>query len=258
MLTPRCTRPWIWALALITLALLVAAGFFLSQPGPSPASSGSDSPTSQPSLSEAASTQAAAQDSEAAADSELEERGEAAAVLASAAPLASDSQEVVRTQQLYQQVQEVYSQLDPLTQLDNPQDEDNELVEEIAPEVTPDENASPKSYVSEQTLKKLETLATGAALDEYISTATEYALGGWKTQGKVEVVGQPRLAEGSYEGKPAQLLEVCLDSSKLTLQDQAGNSYSSDPARSLNIFTLIEVDGSWKIASHDYPNNPDC
>lgn len=258
MLTPRCTRPWTWALALLTLALLVAAGFFLSQPGSSSASSGSGSPTDQPSSSEPTSAQATAQAPEDSASSELQERGEAAAALESASPLAADSQEVVRTQQLYQQVQEVYSQLDPLTQLDNPQEDNTDLEEDLAPEVTPAEDASPKTYLSEQTLKKLEALATGAALDEYISTATEYALGGWQPRGQVQVVGQPRLAESSYEGKPAQVLEVCLDSSGLTLEDQAGNSYSSDPARSLNIFTLIEVDGSWKIASHDYPNNPDC
>ena len=62
------------------------------------------------------------------------------------------------------------------------------------------------------------------------------------------------------DGKPAKLLEVCVDSSNVVVKDGAGNSLTSDAAakRSLNLFTLVNDDGTWKIASRQLPNNPDC
>ena len=61
------------------------------------------------------------------------------------------------------------------------------------------------------------------------------------------------------EGQPAKLLEVCLDSSDVKVVNVAGTQMNpTGKPRSLNIFTLIEDNGAWKIASQDFPNNADC
>jgi len=63
-----------------------------------------------------------------------------------------------------------------------------------------------------------------------------------------------------YKGQPARLLEVCMDSSSVKIYDENNQPVKDDssPKRSLNIYTLVQVNGQWKIATHDFPNNPDC
>ena len=90
--------------------------------------------------------------------------------------------------------------------------------------------------------------------------ASEYALAGWHYEGSSTVVGNPRMAETQYKGQPARMLEVCMDSSSVKIYDENNQPVKDDnsPKRSLNIYTLVQVDGQWKIATHDFPNNPDC
>ena len=64
--------------------------------------------------------------------------------------------------------------------------------------------------------------------------------------------------EGTYQGKRARFVEVCLDSSQVKTKDSSGRELQSGGKRALNIYTLVESDGTWKIAQHDFPNNPDC
>ena len=51
-----------------------------------------------------------------------------------------------------------------------------------------------------------------------------------------------------------------MDSSNVKTVDKDGKELPSDntPKRSLNIYTLVQVDGKWKIAEHDWPNNANC
>ena len=50
------------------------------------------------------------------------------------------------------------------------------------------------------------------------------------------------------------------EDSYVVVTDDSGQPVKDDnsPKRSLNIYTLVQVDGQWKIATHDFPNNPDC
>ena len=103
-------------------------------------------------------------------------------------------------------------------------------------------------------------MSTGAAAGEYTSSAAEHAMTGTHTEGTSTVVGNPRMTETTYKGQPARLLEVCVDSSNVKTVDKDGKGLPSDntPKRSLNIYTLVQVDGKWKIAEHDWPNNANC
>lgn len=177
--------------------------------------------------------------------------------LAEASEAAVDSEEVQTTEQLYTDIQGALGGIEPATGSSDA----NSTGEEISSDtesVQANENAV-ESYVSAETTAQLEAAATGTALDQYLATATEYAQSGWHVEGTSTVVGTPRIADGEYNGQAAKIMEVCLDSSGVKVVDAAGNTVSSNQfPRSLNIFTLVEHNGEWKIASHDFPNNADC
>lgn len=177
--------------------------------------------------------------------------------LAEASEATVDTEEVQTAEQLYSNVQGALAGIEPASTSISQEDTSSDIAGDTE-SVQANENAV-ESYVSAETTSQLEAAATGTALDQYLATATEYALSGWRVEGKSTLVGSPRLAEGSYEGQPAKILEVCLDSSQVKVVDE-NNKPVSEPqfTRSLNIFTLIEDKGAWKIASHDFPNNADC
>ncbi|MDO4898064.1 MAG: hypothetical protein Q3965_02040 [Rothia sp. (in: high G+C Gram-positive bacteria)] len=204
----------------------------------------SASPTASPEHT-ADSTQSADQEA-------LSENFAAADSLATAQEVSLDSPDVQTVQERYGDVQKVLADIEPLATPEAPGDTDSENAEEEQNDETP-------QYVSDESVARLEAVATDSALDQYIATATEYAMNGWRVEGAPAVVGTPKVADGEYKSQQAKILEVCLDSSEVKVLDPKGKQInSSQSTRSLNIFTLIENNGEWKIASQDFPNNADC
>lgn len=117
-----------------------------------------------------------------------------------------------------------------------------------------------RAVLDDETIRSIEAVAVDSAAAEFAVQASEYALAGWRYEGSSTVVGTPRMAETQYKGQPARMLEVCMDSSSVKIYDENNQPVKDDesPKRSLNIYTLVQVDGQWKIATHDFPNNPDC
>ena len=117
-----------------------------------------------------------------------------------------------------------------------------------------------RAVLDDETIRSIEAVAVDSAAAEFAVQASEYALAGWHYEGSSTVVGNPRMAETQYKGQPARMLEVCMDSSSVKIYDENNQPVKDDnsPKRSLNIYTLVQVDGQWKIATHDFPNNPDC
>lgn len=178
--------------------------------------------------------------------------------LADAKEVPLDTAEVQTTEELYTDVQQVLSKIEAVDVVTSDQAPPKNQ-DEGAENTEVDEEIDPYKYVSEATVDELKKTTTGSALDQYVATATEYAMSGWKVEGTSKVVGNPRLTDGEYEGQPAKLLEVCLDSSDVKVLNVAGTQMNpTGQPRSLNIFTLIEDHGAWKIASQDFPNNADC
>ncbi|WP_326503499.1 hypothetical protein [Rothia nasimurium] len=187
----------------------------------------------------------------------LSENHAGAEALAQAGQAAVDTEEVQTAEQLYSDVQKALAGIEMVsnsTGADTSSDEITSDTEDAQPSAD-----AVQEYVSAETTSQLEAAATGTALDQYLATATEYALAGWHVEGTSQVVGTPRIADGDYQGQAAKILEVCLDSSQVKVLDTQGNTMNAPQfTRSLNIFTLVEDKGSWKIASHDFPNEADC
>ncbi len=125
-------------------------------------------------------------------------------------------------------------------------------------DTTSSDSGQPRQLVDEATMNSINKVAVDNAAEEYVASAAEYAQNGWHYEGTSTVVGSPKVAEGTYQGKRARFVEVCLDSSQVKTKDSAGRELQSGGKRALNIYTLVESDGTWKIAQHDFPNNPDC
>ena len=120
------------------------------------------------------------------------------------------------------------------------------------------DSGQPRQFLDEATMDSINKVAVDNAAEEYAASAAEYAQNGWHYEGTSTVVGSPKVAEGTYQGKRARFVEVCLDSSQVKTKDSAGRELQNGGKRALNIYTLVESDGTWKIAQHDFPNNPDC
>jgi len=125
-------------------------------------------------------------------------------------------------------------------------------------DTTSSDSGQPRQLVDEATMNSINKVAVDNAAEEYVASAAEYAQNGWHYEGTSTVVGSPKVAEGTYQGKRARFVEVCLDSSQVKTKDSAGRELQNGGKRALNIYTLVESDGTWKIAQHDFPNNPDC
>lgn len=222
----------------------------------SPAESEPAKASASPTTSASAAPKDSAEESQDA--SSTEENFVGSKELADAQEVPLDAAEVQITEKLYTEVQRVLSSIEAVDVNTSDQASPNTM-DEGAENTDVDEEIDPYKYVSEATVDELKKTTTGSALDQYVATATEYAMSGWRVEGTSQVVGNPRLTDGEYEGHPAKLLEVCLDSSDVKVLNVAGTQMNpTGQPRSLNIFTLIEDHGAWKIASQDFPNNADC
>lgn len=166
----------------------------------------------------------------------------------SASKVALDDPQVTQAQNLVQDVQSALS---------------SAQLESAAPQATEDaagDQASVSPDLSAKTQEDIQKVATGAAADDFMATAFEYSQNGWSVEGEPTFVGEPRVASTTFNGAEAKKVEVCVDSSKVSVKDQAGNSMisSTAPKRSRTIYTLVQSDNTWKIASMDFPDNPDC
>jgi flagellar basal body-associated protein FliL len=112
----------------------------------------------------------------------------------------------------------------------------------------------------EQALEALSPYATGALVEEYRVSAEEFANNGWRQEGTPVVVSSEVVSQDPAANPPTAVLQVCLDSSGVQVYDADGEPQRdlSSPQRSLNIFGLQLSDGSWKLASLTFPDQPDC
>lgn len=242
--------------ALSTLILTGCSGAGQeNSPAESEPAETSTTSSASPTASASASQEGSASEGQ---DTSIEENFAGSGELAAAKEVPLDTAEVQTTEELYTDVQQVLSKIEAVDVVTSDQAPPKNQ-DEGAENTEVDEEIDPYKYVSEATVDELKKTTTGSALDQYVATATEYAMSGWKVEGTSQVVGNPRLTDGEYEGQPAKLLEVCLDSSDVKVLNVAGTQMNpTGQPRSLNIFTLIEDHGAWKIASQDFPNNADC
>lgn len=100
---------------------------------------------------------------------------------------------------------------------------------------------------------------TGAALEDLRNQVIEYEASGWR------VVGEPRVVRHRvvryYEDPEVAVVRACVDNSAVRVVDAQGRtvpgSRSASP-RSLNVFTLVRVDGRWAVGEQRLATRPDC
>ena len=188
----------------------------------------------------------------------LEEIYTGAAEMRNASSVPVDAEEVKKTTELVNSFETILTKVKAAPSA--------EASPERAADPTSDEEAEQqnveraRAVLDDETIRSIEAVAVDSAAAEFAVQASEYALAGWHYEGSSTVVGTPRMTETQYKGQPARMLEVCMDSSSVKIYDENNQPVKDDnsPKRSLNIYTLVQVDGQWKIATHDFPNNPDC
>ena len=188
----------------------------------------------------------------------LEEIYTGAEDMKKASPVPTDNSEVKKTTELVNSYENILSTVKPAPSA--------AASPEATSEPTSDEDSQEqnvekaRAVLDEDTIHAIENISVDSAAAEFAVQASEYAMAGWHYAGSSTVVGTPRMADTQYKGQPARLLEVCMDSSSVKIYDENNQPVKDDssPKRSLNIYTLVQVNGQWKIATHDFPNNPDC
>ena len=188
----------------------------------------------------------------------LEEIYTGAEEMRNASSVPVDAEEVKKTTELVNSFETILTKVKAAPSAEAPP--------ERAADPTSDEEADQqnveqaRAVLDDETIRSIEAVAVDSAAAEFAVQASEYALAGWHYEGSSTVVGTPRMTETQYKGQPARMLEVCMDSSSVKIYDENNQPVKDDnsPKRSLNIYTLVQVDGQWKIATHDFPNNPDC
>ena len=218
---------------------------------PSPTTSASSSQKASPSAN-AASSKASESKKSAPADAPSENYAGAEA-LSSAKSTDLSNEQVTKTQDLYSSYEKVLTAVGTV-EVKSDKDSDS------ASSSKDDNTNTPNLALDDKTVSDIEKVSTGSASDEFSANALEFGTNAWKQEGTSKIVGEPKVADSKFNGAPAKVLEVCIDSSDVKVKDSAGNTLTdpNTPKKSLNIFTLVEDNGSWKIASHDFPNNPDC
>ncbi|MCQ1957257.1 hypothetical protein NNX39_12180 [Arthrobacter sp. zg-Y826] len=105
-------------------------------------------------------------------------------------------------------------------------------------------------------------IADGSALGELTGQFEEFQDNGWIQSGPAEVLSVQAVEDLEAEGGPIRRLSICIDSSAMELKDQDGQVLlgATEPGsrKSLNYYDLQERDGTWKVVSHSFPDDPAC
>ena len=98
-------------------------------------------------------------------------------------------------------------------------------------------------------------------LDEVANEQMELASNGWTKTGSEKVTSVEVLSSDPAGTPPSAVLAVCVDSSEVDILDSSGQPIASGSTaheRSINIYTLHLIDGSWRVAARTFPDNPAC
>jgi hypothetical protein len=112
----------------------------------------------------------------------------------------------------------------------------------------------------EEVLASISDLVTGAMAREVLATAAEFEAMRWTQSGTPEIIDVRVVRAPTPEAPLDAVVEVCLDNSNVQILDESGRNVrpADTPQRSLNIFVLRLVDGSWLVAERTFPADPDC
>lgn len=105
-------------------------------------------------------------------------------------------------------------------------------------------------------------IADGPALGELQGQFDEFQNSGWVQTGAPVIAAVLGYEDLETEQGFLRRLSICVDSSTVELKDQEGLILlaAAEPGsrKSLNYYDLQEQDGTWKVVSHSFPDDPAC
>ncbi len=106
----------------------------------------------------------------------------------------------------------------------------------------------------------LANLAGGGYLAEIDAQYQELAANGWTMRGNPTIESTAVVSMDAAANPVTAVVSACIDSSDVTMLDLAGVPVGGQSTpRSTHLFGLVqEADGTWKITSHWFPNDPAC
>lgn len=108
----------------------------------------------------------------------------------------------------------------------------------------------------------IEDIAAGFVKGEIEALAAERAQLGFVQVGEIQIVSVEETDVDLGADPPSTQLRVCIDASGLDILDAAGNSQKAlmynPEGPVLHIYGAQYLDGRWKIATHEIPENSEC
>ena len=107
---------------------------------------------------------------------------------------------------------------------------------------------------------QLSTVARGAILAELENLDEERQSNGWTLRGQ-PVVKSVAIISSDLTATPATALaQACIDSSKVVTLDAGGKPVggTTDSPPALNLYTLQQDAGIWRVVARTFPNDPTC
>lgn len=96
---------------------------------------------------------------------------------------------------------------------------------------------------------------TGALREETLNRAQEMTAEGWHVEGVPSVQDAKIVQESADQVR----LQACVDSSAVTVLDDAGNEVgATSPSRTLTLFTLVRSHGEWFVSEQAFAEDPHC
>jgi hypothetical protein len=137
---------------------------------------------------------------------------------------------------------------------------DGPRTDDPAPITEADATTAVSTYLSTTSTAEetdLADVAAGAMLDELAAEREELETNGWTISGRAKVDSVEVVKASDKHGTATVL--ACIDSSAVTILDADGAPLgASQTPRALNLFTLIDDGGTWKIQSRTFPEDPAC
>ncbi|MDI6944994.1 MULTISPECIES: hypothetical protein [Microbacterium] len=131
-----------------------------------------------------------------------------------------------------------------------------ELVEEVLTPPDAEDAARPGDLEA-----LLADVTAGAYRAELEAQWLELSANGWSYVGESQVVGLEILALDE-EAEPATAqVKACIDASGLELVDADGERIGSEKdthPRAAHLFDLVYEDGTWRVLSRSFPDDPAC
>lgn len=114
--------------------------------------------------------------------------------------------------------------------------------------------------VSADLSAQLSTVATGTILSELENQGLELQANGWSLSGKPVVKSVTIIGTNLTGAPPTALVQACVDSSTVVTLDSGGKPIggATSPTPALNLFSMQQDAGVWRVTSRTFPNDPAC